>query len=286
MHIDSGHITLIKEGNSNSVEFWKEFAIIANTMRAQADTIEKIEDATNDIGDPEIQARANALKTHLLSIFNKIDNKFKEAEDIMLDLDRLQAMWWSSEEAGGNPPSFIMGNLHEAEYGMPDVSGSKNEEIQKTSSGKKQVRISKKKWHQIGKEAGWMRTSIKGFTEPSRSQSFFFPETGNASYEEVKDDVLGEVSSILSNVIKGKTVEEAKEEAEEYVREALSGDFWKWISSNIPKAMVEGEFDPIMMEEMVDEKFYYDFDKTMEDYMDIDEVVENWFYYYNYTDLS
>ena len=172
--------------------------------------------------------------------------------------------------------------------------------LTKTASGKQKLKISKKEWQDIGKKAGWMRSfSIKGFTEPSRSNSFFFPETDIAPYETVKSDVLKEFQEILDNVIKGKTVEEVKEKTEQNIENALSEDFWKWIESSRPKAMYykstyddpessgygegygKGEFDPERMKEIVDEEFWYDFEGTVKKYMDIDKVIDNWYHDYN-----
>jgi hypothetical protein len=126
MHIDDGQVTIIKEAqpvvSENAFEFNHEFNVIANTLRAYADNIEKLEDLTNDIDDPEIQSRANQIKSQLLAVLNEMDGgSLKQMENLLISLDRVQAMWWNSR---GHETEFVMGDIHEMQGGeMPDVSG-------------------------------------------------------------------------------------------------------------------------------------------------------------------
>lgn len=81
-------------------------------------------DLTNDIDDPEIQARADNI---MQNVMMKMDASFKTFENDLMELDRLQNMWWASK---GNESSFVMGELHEMKGGaLPDVSGSKKRKL-------------------------------------------------------------------------------------------------------------------------------------------------------------
>ena len=57
--------------------------------------MQQLADLTDDIDDPAIQTKANQIMGQLRSALDNTD--FQTIEDLLMQLDRLQKMWWEED---------------------------------------------------------------------------------------------------------------------------------------------------------------------------------------------